>query len=134
MEAHRGLAPQKTSAGRVDHLSYEIIWGSIEDFEQDIGAQVFQFDEVVHREIYLFLEVNLLPDYDRCSFLAQENKKDDLEFNGRIAQLVERLSYTQVVIGSSPVAPIKVSHVFMLSETKQNRRERSSRSERARHS
>ncbi len=27
---------------------------------------------------------------------------------GRIAQLVERLSYTQVVIGSSPVAP-KVS-------------------------
>ena len=25
---------------------------------------------------------------------------------GRIAQLVERLSYTQVVIGSSPVAPI----------------------------
>ncbi len=24
---------------------------------------------------------------------------------GRIAQLVERLSYTQVVIGSSPVAP-----------------------------
>jgi hypothetical protein len=27
-------------------------------------------------------------------------------FEGRIAQLVERLSYTQVVIGSSPVAPI----------------------------
>ena len=27
-------------------------------------------------------------------------------FAGRIAQLVERLSYTQVVIGSSPVAPI----------------------------
>ena len=25
---------------------------------------------------------------------------------GRIAQLVERLSYTQVAIGSSPVAPI----------------------------
>lgn len=29
-----------------------------------------------------------------------------LNFEGRIAQLVERLSYTQVVIGSSPVAPI----------------------------
>lgn len=27
-------------------------------------------------------------------------------FYGRIAQLVELLSYTQVVIGSSPVAPI----------------------------
>jgi hypothetical protein len=27
-------------------------------------------------------------------------------FSGRIAQLVERLSYTQVVIGSSPVAPM----------------------------
>ena len=26
--------------------------------------------------------------------------------HGRVAQLVERLSYTQVVIGSSPVAPI----------------------------
>ena len=26
-------------------------------------------------------------------------------FEGRIAQLVERLSYTQVVIGSSPFAP-----------------------------
>ena len=36
---------------------------------------------------------------------------------GRIAQLVERLSYTQVVIGSSPVAPnecIKCAGVVQL--------------------
>ena len=30
---------------------------------------------------------------------------DGASYFGRIAQLVERLSYTQVVIGSSPVAP-----------------------------
>lgn len=30
---------------------------------------------------------------------------ESLNVFGRIAQLVERLSYTQVVIGSSPVAP-----------------------------
>ncbi len=33
-------------------------------------------------------------------------------FYGRIAQLVERLSYTQVVIGSSPVAPIEYFFLF----------------------
>lgn len=33
-----------------------------------------------------------------------------LKLLGRIAQLVELLSYTQVVIGSSPVAPKRYTH------------------------
>lgn len=33
---------------------------------------------------------------------------------GRIAQLVELLSYTQAVIGSSPVAPIQTAGVVQL--------------------
>ena len=55
----------------------------------------------IYNHFSFFLQIML-------SKIAPFCKLNDV-LEGRIAQLVERLSYTQVVIGSSPVAPILLS-------------------------